>query len=1114
MQSGLFWGRITDLFMKPIPFTIAALLGLNFAAVAQTKINYTDHVLPIFRNTCNNCHNPDKKKAGLDLTTYAATMAGGESGAPIKPGNAAGSLMYKLCTQAEEPKMPPKGDKLSDADLKVLNDWITGFALETANSKPAVATANKVESAVVSLTRPEGPAPMPGDLPMEPFVKARALGAMTTLAVSPWAPIVAIGGQKQILLYNTETLQQLGVLAFPEGFANVLRFSKNAKVLIAGGGLGGKLGKVVMWDVTTGERIGVVGNETDAVLTADLSADHQFIAIGGSDKRVRVYQTKDGKATGLIKKHTEWVTAVSYSPDGKFLGTADRNGGIEIWETGAEPKPYNSLTGHKSAVTALAFMPGLLASGGEDGTVKLWNVKEGTETKSWTAHAGGVLWVEFTPEGKLVTCGRDKIAKVWDATGKALAATEAFADIALRAAMSNDRVIAADWTGAVRVYAIAGDKVNKVGELSANPPGIAEQLAAAEKTFTETSTALPALQAAVTTTEAAVKAERDAAEAKRQADLAALEARKTAATQQLATAKAAPEISAKKVADFTAQLEAAKQAVTTAEATLAEKRKAAAMNDKGKADQALAAAQKQFDTLTAEMAAAREARTKLTAGTPEYAKADAVVQGKKPALAKAEEALATAQTQTAAAPAAPAAAELEAAKVAREAAGKKTEEIRQQLQQAQAELGQAKGSAPKMAAEAEKALATVAAEIAKMQVPTAPAAPAPAAPAPAGPNIAAMEKVLADLTAELEAVRAERAKFEPETPGYIAAQAKRLAVGEKIAAATTALETAKTTPNAAPSAPAPLIGSDAEKAFAKAKNDLSEAQQRVAAAKVGIERWKRAQLYQGVFNARLTVQDKQAKYDDLLATAKDAFRQAELAKQGLAAAEKTIADGPKFVAEREAALAEALKISEAAKAQLAASEKTIADKKAAVMDPKAVQAEIDELTKQQTAMTAEVTQVRAARDTAKAGTPELAAATAKREELRPKEAALAAALAAATAKLTAKPADQPIPPELIEAVKKGQLDVKLASDKVPPAEKAVADAKKTIEEAQKQIPELKARIPQLEAEGTKIKAQAEQSASSVAKELQAAKAEMEKLRSQYNAAKNTASAAPAQAQKS
>ena len=223
------------------------------------------------------------------------------------------------------------GDSLSDAEMALLKGWIAGFALENANSKPAQVAANKVDVAVVSLTKPDGPPPMPGDMPLEPFVKSRANNAIIAMAASPWAPLVAIGGQKQVLLYNTETLDRVGVLAFPEGYANVLRFSRNAKLLIAGGGLGGKIGKVVMWDVATGERIGVIGNEADAVLAADISPDQQFVALGGANKQVKIFSTKDGKQTGLIKKHTEWVTAIAYSPDGKYLATADRNGGIEVW---------------------------------------------------------------------------------------------------------------------------------------------------------------------------------------------------------------------------------------------------------------------------------------------------------------------------------------------------------------------------------------------------------------------------------------------------------------------------------------------------------------------------------------------------------------------------------------------------------------------------------------------------------------------------------------------------------------------------------------------------------------------------------------------------------------
>ena len=72
-----------------------------------------------------------------------------------------------------------------------------------------------------------------------------AAGAVTALAASPWAPLVAVAGQKQVLLYNTDTRELLGVLPFPEGMPHVLKFSRNGTLLLAGGGRGGQSGKVV-----------------------------------------------------------------------------------------------------------------------------------------------------------------------------------------------------------------------------------------------------------------------------------------------------------------------------------------------------------------------------------------------------------------------------------------------------------------------------------------------------------------------------------------------------------------------------------------------------------------------------------------------------------------------------------------------------------------------------------------------------------------------------------------------------------------------------------------------------------------------------------------------------
>ena len=497
-----------------LALSVSFSIALTGALCGQTpagKVTYNDHVLPIFRNACLNCHNPDKKKAGLDLSTYQGALQGSETGKVLQSGNPNGSLLFKCVKQTEEPKMPPKGDRLTDAELAVLEKWIAGQLLETATGKAVAASNNNVQVATVSLERPAGPPPMPGDLPLEPFVHTKRKNALVALAASPWAPLVAVGGQKQIILYHTENLEPLGVLPFPEGFPAIIRFSRNGQLLLTGGGHGGKSGKVVLWEIKTGERVATLGNEFDQVIAADLSADHQYVALGGPNKLVKIYATKDGKLLHSMKKHTDWVTAIAYSPDGKFLASADRNGGIQVWE-GSSGKEFNSLPGHKTMVSSLAFLTGVIASASEDGTVKLWDVKEGKEMKSWNAHSGGVAWVDFTPDGRLVSCGRDKIAKIWDQTGKELGKTaEPFGDIALRAVLNSERIIAGDWTGEIRVCSIDG---KRVGELSANPPAIAERLELAQKALRDAEAELPLLQQQIVAAEEKAKAERSALEEK------------------------------------------------------------------------------------------------------------------------------------------------------------------------------------------------------------------------------------------------------------------------------------------------------------------------------------------------------------------------------------------------------------------------------------------------------------------------------------------------------------------------------------------------------------------------------------------------------------------------
>ena len=139
---------------------------------------------------------------------------------------------------------------------------------------------------------------MPEGVFRQPVVYTPRPAAITALAASPWAPLAAIAGQRQIVLYNTDSAELAGVLPFPEGIPYSLRFSRSGKLLLAGGGKAASRGLAAVYDVHSGKRLSQVGDELDAVLAADINASQTLIALGGPQKIVRVFNVGDGSPVG------------------------------------------------------------------------------------------------------------------------------------------------------------------------------------------------------------------------------------------------------------------------------------------------------------------------------------------------------------------------------------------------------------------------------------------------------------------------------------------------------------------------------------------------------------------------------------------------------------------------------------------------------------------------------------------------------------------------------------------------------------------------------------------------------------------------------------------------
>jgi WD40 repeat protein len=452
------------------------------AQKADSRTTYRDHVLPILRKHCLNCHNADKAKSDLDVSSYAKLMAGGASGEAIKPGSPDQSLLFRLVSQQDEPKMPPKGE-VAAADLAIIKKWIEQGAAETAAGAARIATRKvDIDPVTVTLGKPSGPPPMPRSLPAVALERTSRAHPVTALAASPWAPLLAVAGHERVLLYHSDTLKLLGVLPFPERIPYVLRFSRNGKWLLAAGGRGALAGRVVIWDVTTGQRVTEIGDEADIVLAADISPDHKLVALGGPGKLIKIYDTATGELRHKIKKHTDWVTAVEFSPNGDLLATGDRNGGAYIWEARTGGSVF-TLGDHKDAITGLSWRADsqMLASSSEDGRVILWLAEDGFPTRTILAQAGkgasprsrsklpGVLAVHYARDGRLITCGRDNTARVWKPDGSQVARLEGFTDLPSRAVFSHDgeRVFVGDFTGKVRVWTLKDNQLT--GELTTNP---------------------------------------------------------------------------------------------------------------------------------------------------------------------------------------------------------------------------------------------------------------------------------------------------------------------------------------------------------------------------------------------------------------------------------------------------------------------------------------------------------------------------------------------------------------------------------------------------------------------------------------------------------------------
>jgi WD40 repeat protein/serine/threonine protein kinase len=226
------------------------------------------------------------------------------------------------------------------------------------------------------------------------------------LVISPdGLTMASAGGESAVRVWNVDSGRFERELLSSSSPVDALAFSPDGRVLASGS----RDHAIRLWDYLTGRQLSLLCGHVTRLEQLSFSPDGRWLASRSRDGLVKIWETTRALDGLVLGGNAMWLEGVDLSADGRHLAcVGDGNGSVNLWDM--EKRSESDLEGHSNrSVMRAVFSPDgrMLASGGHDRTVRLWDVND-HKTLGILTNGFPVGSLAFSPDGQTLIVGGSK----------------------------------------------------------------------------------------------------------------------------------------------------------------------------------------------------------------------------------------------------------------------------------------------------------------------------------------------------------------------------------------------------------------------------------------------------------------------------------------------------------------------------------------------------------------------------------------------------------------------------------------------------------------------------------------------------------------------------------